>query len=54
MDHDQAQLLDVLADYHRLDRYGFTPPPIAEEPAPIHGPGRRSAPTRSASLPDGR
>ncbi len=26
MDHDQAPLLDALADYHRLDRYGFTPP----------------------------
>jgi arginine decarboxylase len=26
MDHDQAPLLDALADYHRLGRYGFTPP----------------------------
>ncbi|RDV43629.1 ornithine decarboxylase [Leifsonia sp. ku-ls] len=26
MDHTQAPVLDALADYHRLDRYGFTPP----------------------------
>ncbi|PYE17370.1 arginine/lysine/ornithine decarboxylase [Williamsia limnetica] len=26
MDHSQAPLLDALADYHRLGRYGFTPP----------------------------
>jgi arginine/lysine/ornithine decarboxylase len=26
MDHTQAPLLDALAEYHRLDRYGFTPP----------------------------
>ncbi|MGN7800265.1 aminotransferase class I/II-fold pyridoxal phosphate-dependent enzyme [Leifsonia sp. 22587] len=26
MDHDEAPVLDALADYHRLDRYGFTPP----------------------------
>ncbi|HEX3426995.1 MAG TPA: hypothetical protein VHT30_12740 [Acidimicrobiales bacterium] len=26
MDHSQAPLLDALAEYHRLDRYGFTPP----------------------------
>jgi arginine decarboxylase len=26
VDHSQAPLLDALADYHRLDRYGFTPP----------------------------
>jgi arginine decarboxylase len=26
MDHSAAPLLDALADYHRLDRYGFTPP----------------------------
>lgn len=26
MDHSQAPLLDAVADYHRLDRYGFSPP----------------------------
>jgi arginine decarboxylase len=26
MDHGEAPLLDALAEYHRLDRYGFTPP----------------------------
>jgi len=26
MDHATAPILDALADYHRLDRYGFTPP----------------------------
>ncbi|MEZ0351090.1 aminotransferase class I/II-fold pyridoxal phosphate-dependent enzyme [Mycobacterium sp. pR1184] len=26
MDQSQAPLLDALADYHRKDRYGFTPP----------------------------
>ncbi len=26
MDQSQAPLLDALADYHELDRYGFTPP----------------------------
>jgi arginine/lysine/ornithine decarboxylase len=26
MDHSHAPLLDALAEYHRLDRYGFTPP----------------------------
>jgi arginine/lysine/ornithine decarboxylase len=26
MDHDEAPLLDAVAEYHRLDRYGFTPP----------------------------
>src|SRR5579875_2826641 len=26
MDHSIAPVLDALADYHRLDRYGFTPP----------------------------
>jgi len=26
MDHSQAPVLDALADYHRLDRVGFTPP----------------------------
>lgn len=26
MDHTQAPVLDALADYHRLDRFGFTPP----------------------------
>ncbi|WP_433221756.1 aminotransferase class I/II-fold pyridoxal phosphate-dependent enzyme [Dactylosporangium sp. CS-047395] len=26
MDHRQAPLLEALAQYHRLDRYGFTPP----------------------------
>jgi arginine decarboxylase len=26
MDHNEAPILDALAEYHRLDRYGFTPP----------------------------
>jgi arginine/lysine/ornithine decarboxylase len=26
MDHSRAPLVDALAEYHRLDRYGFTPP----------------------------
>jgi len=26
MDHSRAPLLEALAEYHRLDRYGFTPP----------------------------
>ncbi|MFK0040211.1 aminotransferase class I/II-fold pyridoxal phosphate-dependent enzyme [Paenarthrobacter sp. NPDC090517] len=26
MDHNEAPLLDALAEYHRLNRYGFTPP----------------------------
>ncbi|PQP53062.1 ornithine decarboxylase, partial [Mycolicibacterium austroafricanum] len=26
MDQTQAPMLDALADYHRRDRYGFTPP----------------------------
>jgi arginine decarboxylase len=26
MDQSKAPILDALADYHRLDRYGFTPP----------------------------
>jgi arginine decarboxylase len=26
MDHSRAPLLEALADYHRQDRYGFTPP----------------------------
>lgn len=26
MNQDQAPIVDALADYHRLDRYGFTPP----------------------------
>src|SRR5436309_14913576 len=26
MDQSRAPLLEALADYHRLDRYGFTPP----------------------------
>ncbi len=26
MDQSKAPLLDALADYHRLDRYGFSPP----------------------------
>ncbi|MCW2655339.1 MAG: ornithine decarboxylase [Mycobacterium sp.] len=26
MDHSETPILDALADYHRLDRYGFTPP----------------------------
>jgi arginine decarboxylase len=26
MDHSRAPLLDALGEYHRLDRYGFTPP----------------------------
>ena len=26
MDHSRAPLVDALADYHRRDRYGFTPP----------------------------
>lgn len=26
MDHRRAPLLDALADYHRLERYGFSPP----------------------------
>ncbi|MEU8242418.1 ornithine decarboxylase [Actinoplanes missouriensis] len=26
LDHSKAPLLDALADYHRQDRYGFTPP----------------------------
>jgi arginine decarboxylase len=26
VDHDQAPLVDALAEYHRLERYGFTPP----------------------------
>jgi lysine decarboxylase len=26
VDQDEAPLLDALAEYHRLDRYGFTPP----------------------------
>lgn len=26
MDHDRAPLLEALAEYQRLDRYGFTPP----------------------------
>lgn len=26
MDHNEAPVLDALAEYHRLDRYGFTPP----------------------------
>jgi len=26
MDQNEAPLIDALADYHRLDRYGFTPP----------------------------
>jgi len=26
MDHSRAPLLDAMAEYHRLDRYGFTPP----------------------------
>ncbi|WP_280266770.1 aminotransferase class I/II-fold pyridoxal phosphate-dependent enzyme [Nocardia wallacei] len=26
MDHSRAPLVDALADYHRLGRYGFTPP----------------------------
>jgi arginine decarboxylase len=26
MDHSRAPLLEALGDYHRLDRYGFTPP----------------------------
>ncbi|MFJ4261595.1 aminotransferase class I/II-fold pyridoxal phosphate-dependent enzyme [Paenarthrobacter nicotinovorans] len=26
MDQNEAPLLEALADYHRLDRYGFTPP----------------------------
>jgi arginine decarboxylase len=26
LDHSRAPLLDALADYHRQDRYGFTPP----------------------------
>jgi arginine/lysine/ornithine decarboxylase len=26
MDHSETPLLDALADYHSLGRYGFTPP----------------------------
>jgi arginine decarboxylase len=26
MDHRRAPLVEALAEYHRLDRYGFTPP----------------------------
>ncbi len=26
MDHSQAPLLDAIAEYHELDRYGYTPP----------------------------
>jgi arginine/lysine/ornithine decarboxylase len=26
VNQDRAPVLDALADYHRLDRYGFTPP----------------------------
>ncbi len=26
MDHSECPILDALAEYHRLDRYGFTPP----------------------------
>jgi hypothetical protein len=26
MDQHQAPILDALAEHHRLDRYGFTPP----------------------------
>src|SRR5947209_4866004 len=26
MDHSSAPVLDALPEYHRLDRYGFTPP----------------------------
>ena len=26
MDQSEAPLLDAVADYHRRDRYGFTPP----------------------------
>lgn len=26
MDQDQAPILEGIAEYHRLDRYGFTPP----------------------------
>ncbi|BBU22856.1 putative arginine decarboxylase [Mycobacterium xenopi] len=26
MDHSRAPLLDAVADYHRNDRYGFSPP----------------------------
>jgi arginine decarboxylase len=26
LDHRRAPLLEAMADYHRQDRYGFTPP----------------------------
>jgi hypothetical protein len=26
VDQNEAPVLDALADYHRLERYGFTPP----------------------------
>src|SRR3978361_219435 len=26
LDHSRAPMLDAVADYHRQDRYGFTPP----------------------------
>ncbi len=26
MDHSQAPLLEAVAEYHQLERYGFTPP----------------------------
>jgi arginine/lysine/ornithine decarboxylase len=44
MDHSAAPVLDALPEYHRLDRYGFTPPG--------HRQGRGADPRVSAVLGD--
>ena len=44
MDHSSAPILDALPEYHRLDRYGFTPPG--------HRQGRGADPRVSAVLGD--
>jgi arginine decarboxylase len=37
MDQTRAPLLEALAEYHELDRYGFTPPGIVKGGEPILG-----------------
>ena len=50
MDQNRAPLLEALAEYHRHDRYGFTPPGHRRGAASTRGRSRCSARTCSATM----
>ena len=50
MDQNEAPILDALAEYHRLDRYGYTPPGHRQGRGADPGPSRSWARTPFAPM----